>query len=721
MAARPGATHTGAPRPAASRTSAGAPTVWARLRGLGDVWLAGALIAFLVIMVVPLSAFVLDLLLAISIAIAFLVMLTTLYVEKPVQFSIFPMLLLATTLYRLSLNVASTRLILLNGGDSSAAGAIIETFGRVVVGGNYVVGIVVFIILVTINFVVITKGAGRIAEVSARFTLDAMPGKQMAIDAELNAGLLDERKARERREEIMREADFYGAMDGASKFIRGDAIAGIVITLVNVLGGILIGVVQLGMELGEAAEVYTLLTVGDGLVSQLPALMISAAAGMLVTRVHPGDAQDKDLPALFAAQFFGQHRALAILAASMLAFALVPGQRVPFGILALVTGVMAWRGREASLRGPEPTPMEELLAQPDEEAPVEQLLKVEPLAIELGVDLIPLVDEKRGGNLVERIQRIRRQVAQDLGLLVPSVHLRDNLRLEGGEYAVLLRGERVAFGKVVPRQYLAIDPGDASGPLRGTKGKDPVFGLDATWIPDSQRVAAQTAGYTVVDVATVITTHLTEVVNQYGHELFGRGQMTALLDRVAEANPRLVEELIPDTLSRSSVLRVFRNLLREGISIRDAQTVLEALADHAQRLKDPDVLTEFVRQRLARHITRRYSDENGVIHYIGLAPDAEDAISAGLHGGDGGAMNLTLDPNDARKLLTALRTAAERWRGSSDVVVLCPPLARGPLRRLTEKVAPRVAVVSPAELLPTARLERVTAVSLRNPPGGQAA
>lgn len=691
-----------------------------RLRGFGDLYLAGALVAFLIIMVVPLSPFVLDMMLAISISVSLLVMLTTLYVLRPVEFSVFPMLLLATTLFRLSLNVASTRLILLNGGDDSAAGAIIRAFGKVVVGGNYVVGLVVFIILVTINFVVITKGAGRIAEVAARFTLDAMPGKQMAVDAELNAGVIDEKTAKQRRELIMRESDFYGAMDGASKFIRGDAIAGIVITLINITGGIIIGVAQLGMSLGEAAEVYTVLTIGDGLVSQIPALVISSAAGMLVTRVDAPSDSANDLPAQFAKQIFGQYRALGILSAALFGFAMVPGMRLPFTIMGSAAGFAAWRGWR---KKDQPEIVEEdlsLLPGTDDEVPVETLLRVEPIAIELGVDLISLVDERKGGNLVERIQRIRRQVAQDLGLLVPSVHLRDNLRLEGGEYQVLLRGERVAYGKVYARQFLAIDPGDAKGPLRGIKTQDPVFGLDGHWIPDSQRMAAQAAGYTVVDVATVITTHLTEVVNQYGYELFGRQQLAAVLDRVADANPRLVEELLPEPLSRAAVLKVFRNLLREGVSIRDAQTVLEALSDHAPRLKDPDVLTEFVRQRLARHITRRYSDEKGVIHYIGLAPDAEDAISAGLHGGEGGAMNLTLDPNDARKLLTGLRTAAERWRGSADVVILCPPLARGPLRRLTEKVAPRVPVISPAELLPTVRLERVSAVSLRNVPQGRA-
>ena len=677
-------------------------------------------ILILAMMVLPLPPVALDVLFTFNIALSMIILLVALYTRKPLDFSVFPTLLLLTALLRLSLNVASTRVVLIAGHTGAdAAGKVIEAFGHFVVGGNYAVGIVVFIILVIINFVVITKGAGRIAEVSARFTLDAMPGKQMAIDADLNAGLINESEARRRRESITREADFYGAMDGASKFIRGDAIAGILITLVNIIGGILIGVLQEDLSLGEAAKVYTVLTIGDGLVSQVPALIISAAAGMLVTRVNDGE--KLALHDQFSNQLFGSSRALGLLAAGLFAFVLMPGLRVPFFLLGLVAAVFAWRkaqddragvgpggGRGASLDDPAAIP-------PDAgEAPVEALLKVEPIAVELGVDLILLVDEKRGGSLVERIQRIRRQVAQDVGLLVPPVHLRDNLKLESGEYRVLLRGEEVARGKVMARMLLAINPGDAKPGLRGHRGKDPVFGLESTWINEPQRLQAQTLGHTVVDVPTIVTTHLTEVIQQFGHELFARQQLQEMLDRVAQENPRLVEDLIPDVLSRGAVLKVFRNLLRERVSVRDVGAVLEALSDHAPRVKDPDVLTEFVRHRLARHITRRFASEDGVIHYIGLAPDAEEAISQGLHTGEGGAVNLTLDPADARRLLTGIRDAGDKWKGSVEVVLLSPPLARGPLRRLTEKVVPRIPVVSPAELLPEVRLERVAVVSLRN-------
>ncbi len=685
---------------------------WAREQR--DVAVAGAMISFLVIMVLPLPPFILDLLLAFSIATSLLIFLITLYVKNPVQFSIFPLLLLATTLFRLSLNVASSRLILLHGSSGAdAAGHIIRTFGEVVVGGSYIVGLVVFSILIVINFVVITKGAGRIAEVAARFTLDAMPGKQMAVDAELNAGLIDEKGARKRREEIAQEADFYGSMDGASKFIRGDAVAGILITLINIIGGILIGVIQDGMSLGDAAKIYTVLTIGDGLVSQVPALVVSAAAGMLVTRVT--DTEESTLPEQFGQQLFSSNRALGMLSGALIGFALIPGLRVPFLVMSGLAAFAAWRGSKAAAAPPVKGVLSdgELGTAAIPEPPVEALLRVEPLAIELGIDLIALVDEKRGGNLVERIQRIRRQVAQDVGLVVPPVHLRDNLRLEGSEYRLLLRGEEIARGRVVPRQLLAINPGDAVPGIKGHATKDPVFGLDALWIPEAQRIKAQTSGFTVVDVPTVITTHLTEILNQHGHELFGRSQLSEMLERMQAENPRLVEELVPEPLSRAALLRIFRNLLREGVSIRDTQTVLETLSEHAHRIKDPDSLTEFVRQKLSRHITRRYTNEKGVVNYLGLNPDAEELITHALTSGEGGALSLSMDPEEARRLLTSIKAAVDQWRGTGDLVLLCPPLARGPLRRLTEKLLPRLAILSPAELVPTVRLERVALVSMR--------
>ena len=693
------------------------------LRGQGDLFTAMALMAFMVIMVVPLPPIAMDMFLALSITMSLLVLLVTFYVTNPIEFSIFPTLLLATTLFRLSLNVATTRLILMGGhGGADAAGNIIQAFGHVVVGGNYVVGLVVFSILVVINFVVITKGSGRVAEVAARFTLDAMPGKQMAIDAELNSGHIDEPTARKRRDHIMREADFYGAMDGASKFIRGDAIAGILITLINIVGGIIIGVVQNGLDIGTAIENYTILTIGDGLVGQIPALVISAAAGMLVTRVP--DENSPGLHSQFGSQLFSSPRALMLLSVSLFLFVFIPGLRLPFFILGSIAGVVAWQTRHNDTssadggadgqtgQGADGTPLGPEDAVQQEEETLEGLMSVDAIAIELGVDLIALVDETKGGNLVERISRIRRQIVQEMGLIVPSVTLRDNLRLDGGEYRILLRGEEIGRGRVVPRQHLAINPGDADEGLHGLSTIDPVFGLEALWIIDKNKLDAQAKGYTVVDVPTVVTTHLTEILNQYGHELYSRNQLNNMLERVGDENPKLVDELIPDQLPRSSVLRVFRNLLREGVSVRDATTIIEALAEHSTRLKDPNSLTEFVRQRLSRHLTHRYATPEGVLHYIALAPDTEEAIARALHTSESGAMSLALDPEQARILLTGLRDAAESWNGAGDVVVLCPPLARGPLRMLSGKVIPRVAIVSAAELLPTIRLDRVASVSL---------
>ena len=687
----------------------------AHLRGNSDVLLAAGGFFLLGVMVVPLPPFVLDVLIAASFSLALLVFLSVLYVRRPLDLSVFPTLLLVTTVFRLSLNVASTRLILLGGADggSGAAGKIIEAFGQFVVGGNYAVGLVVFVILVVINFVVVTKGAGRVAEVSARFTLDAMPGKQMAIDAELNAGLIDEKSARTRREDISREADFYGSMDGASKFIKGDAIAGIVITLVNVVGGIFIGVIQGGLGFGEALETYTILTIGDGLVGQMPALIISAAAGLLVTRVPDGKGESLDEQ--LGGQLLAQPKVLAILAVAMGGFALVPGLRVPFALVGGVVGLIAWQLRKSPPKSAEEKTLEAEAAEAERKplAP-EDLLPLEPLAIEVGVDLLYLVDESRGGDLVERIQRIRNQFAQDLGCVLPPVHLRDDMRLDATEYVILLRGEEIARGKVQPRQHLAIDPGDADGrKVRGVQCTDPVFGLPSLWIPDSQVLKAQAGGFTVVDVPTVLTTHLTELMHLHAHELYDMGQLCATLDRIGDKSPQLVEDLVPDPLTRQAVLRVFRNLLRESVSVRDVHSILESLGDYAAKTRDPDVLTEFVRQRLARHITRRFADEDGRVHYLALGPDAEDAISRGLQGGEGGSMSLVLDPGHVRILLSTIREQTETWAGPGQVVVLCPPLARGPFRRLAEKVVPRLVVLSPSELAPGVQLERVGVLSLK--------
>jgi flagellar biosynthesis protein FlhA len=692
-------------RSAASPRSA---AMFARLRKNGDALLAFGVFAVVAIMMVPLPPLVLDLLLAGSITLSLLIFLVALYTRKPVDFSVFPTVLLVTTLFRLSLGVASTRLILTHGSEGpGAAGHVIQAVGNFLVGGNYVVGFIIFCILIVINFMVVTKGAGRVAEVAARFTLDAMPGKQMAIDAELNAGLIDEKTAKRRRAEVAREADFYGAMDGASKFIKGDAIAAILITLINILGGIIIGVVMNHVDIATALGNYTILTIGDGLASQFPALITSAAAGMLVTRVN--DVEETTLDTQISKQVLGNPRVLVILAVLAGMFVLVPGLRLVFFVIAVALGGLAWTLRDGVPQ--EEAPPEEEVKAPTE-TPIEDLLKVDPVVVELGLDLVYLGDESRGGQLVERVQRIRRQLATDLGLLLPTVRLRDNVKLGAGQYRVLLRGEVVASGQVVARQNLALDPGGVTGQLKGAEGRDPVFGMKGVWVHDNQRLRAQQLGYTVVDVPTVLTTHLDDLLKRFAHELFGRQNLAEALERVSQSNPKLVEELVPDPLPRAAVLRIFRNLIAEGIGVRDTQGILEALAEFAPRARDPEVLTEFVRQRLNRAVTARFVGDDGTLRYMALAPDAEDAISKGLQGGEGGAMTLALDPDTSRRFIQAVRNAMDSFAGPGEAVLLVPPLARGPVRRMLERALPRVPVLSPGEIVAGTGIERVAEISL---------
>ena len=683
-------------------------TIIERISEQGDSVLAAGVLALLAIMLIPLPPFILDMLLASSISLSLLLFVASLYAKKPVEFSVFPTLLLVATVLRLALNVASTRLILLNGAEGEgSAGQIIAAFGDFVVGGNYVVGAIVFTILVIINFVVITKGSGRVAEVAARFTLDAMPGKQMAIDAELNSGLIDEHVARNRRAEVTREADFYGAMDGASKFIRGDAIAGIVITLINIFGGAFIGVFQNDMGLAEATQTYVLLTIGDGLAGQVPALIVSTAAGILVTRVN--DTQGRSLHRQISGQLLNNPRVLALVSACMLAMAMIPGLRLPFLTLGSGIGYLAWTWRNVEPQTDAPLPEE---IEPAREPTPKDLLPVEPLAIEVAGDLLYLVDERHGGELLQRIKRIRNQFAQDLGLVVPPVHLRDNLALGNGEYRILLRGEEIGTGILFPRQHLALDPGTAFGKLQGIEATDPVFGLPSWWILDGHVLKAQQLGFTVVDVPTVLSTHVVELIQVHGHELLDGRQLDDTLERISQVDKRLVEELVPDRLPRQALLKVFRNLVKEDVSVRDSQTIIEALSDYAGRTSDPDVLTEFVRQRLSRHITRRFMDEDGAIHCIQLGSTAETAILRGLTSNDGNAPNLILDPDVARDVIVQVRDLSEQYSGGGQAVLLCPPLARGAMRRMLERVLPRITVLSSAELMPTAQLRAVGTIEL---------
>jgi len=572
-----------------------------------DVGIAVGIIGILMVMIIPMPTALLDVLLAMNISLAVLIILVTIYVVKPLDFSVFPSLLLFSTLFRLSLNIASTRLILLHGHEGLlAAGHVIKGFGDFVVGGNPAVGLVIFVILVIINFVVITKGSGRIAEVSARFTLDAMPGKQMSIDADLNAGLIDEDAARARRAEISREAEFYGSMDGASKFVRGDAIAGIIITIINIVGGLIIGVLQRGLDVSTAVENYTLLTIGDGLVSQIPALVISTGAGILVTRAS---SQGENIGVEISRQMMFQPRALMIASGIIFLFSLAPGMPfIPFFILASVLffigrtiGMQEGKKTAETEEAPKETAKTELTHEE-----IEKLLPLDPLELEIGYGVIPIVDNKGQGNLLDRIRALRKQFATEMGIIMPSLHIRDNLDLKPNEYTFCIKGNEVARGELMSDHFLAIDPGDARGKIEGIKTKDPAFGLPAIWISPDKKAAAELAEYTVVEPASILTTHLSEVVRQYGYEFLGRQEIQRLLDAISKTSPKVVEELVPGLLTLGALQKVLQNLVREQVSIRDLLSIIETLADYAPMTKDTDILTEYVRQRLARSITKPY-------------------------------------------------------------------------------------------------------------------
>ena len=695
--------------------TSGTPSFGARLAAnTKEVLIAAVLVGTLGLLIVPLNPAILDFLLAVSIALSLIVFLVSFYVREPMEFSVFPTLLLMSTVFRLSLNISSTRLVLSNGGSgTSAAGNIIQTFGNFVTGGNFAVGLVIFLILIIINFVVVTKGAGRIAEVAARFTLDAMPGKQMAIDADLNAGLIDEDAARQRRKDVALEADFHGAMDGASKFIRGDAIAGILITSINLIGGLFIGVVQLKMTASEAALTYSILTIGDGLVSQVPALVISVAAGMLVTRVSgSGDSLHDEI----GTQLLGSSRVLWVAAGIMIPFTFVQGLTVPFLAIALMTAGFAWFARKVELETADEVKASDDPLEPGAlDAEMEDPLRpVETLEMEVGFDLISLVDERRGGELMQRISRLRRQFARSLGIVVPPIQVRDNLRLQPTNYCILLRGTEVANGELRPGHWLAIDPGGRTTghTVPGIPGREPAFGLPALWVKDEDKPRAEASGYTVVDPVTVLSTHLSEVIKKHAPEFLGRQEVQNMLDRLGKSHPRVVDDLVPNLLSLGSVLTVLRGLLREGVSCRDLLTIVETLADFAPRSADPDFLTERVRQALGRQIASQHQDEAGTIHYIGLSRTAEEMIRSGIQRSpDGSPAQLVLDPQRANDLLRKLSGEIERHAaGQVMPVLLAAPAIRGPVRRLTERVLPQVAVLSPNELTDRTRLKRLGTV-----------
>jgi flagellar biosynthesis protein FlhA len=666
----------------------------------GDLWLVGGLLGTVLLLVLPVPPFVLDTLLAISIALSLLTLLTIVYLKEPSDFTSFPALLLLITLFRLSLNVASTRLILLDG----YAGHIIEAFGNFVVRGNYVVGLVVFLILVLINFIVITKGAGRIAEVAARFTLDALPGKQMSIDAELNAGLIKEDEARARRRHVEQEADFYGAMDGASKFVRGDAIAAVLITLINVLGGFAVGIMQKGMTVTESLQRFTLLSIGDGLVSQIPALITSTAAGILITRAASKNNLGQDL----SRQLMLYPRAITVLSGMMAVMALVPGMpTMPFLTLALVTGGLAYalkkQGGMAVVTGTGEAASPEAAAKKPAAVPaamdkLETLLAVDALQIELGFGLVGLADTRKGGDLLERVTGVRRTFASDMGVIIPPIRLRDNLQLGANEYRFLLKGNPVAKGELMPGQWLAMNATNSKATLRGMPTVEPVFQLPATWVADVERKNAEINGYTVVDAASVLVTHLSETVKRHCHEVLSRQDVQLLLDNLKQTHPTVVNELIPTLLNVGQVQRILQNLLAEGISIRNLAGILEKVSDYAGITKNPDELSEHARRALGAQIAKPYQVDNGKLRAITLDPKLEQQIAQGVRQ-SATDVALVMEPKLARHLMDTLSKFVQQMLAAGQPpVVLCAPQIRLGFRRFFESNFAELAVLSYSEL-----------------------
>ena len=677
-----------------------------------ELALGGAFFWILALLILPLPAFLLDLFLSLSFTLALLVLLVSLYTERPLDFSVFPSLLLMLTLMRLGLNVASTRLILVHGAQGTdAAGRVIQAFGDVAVGGNYLVGVILFLIFVIINFVVIAKGSGRIAEVAARFTLDAMPGKQMAIDADLNQGVLTDAEAKLRRREIQREADFYGAMDGASKFVKGDAIAGLIIMAVNILGGLAVGVLQGGMSLGDALQTYTILTVGDGLVGQVPALVVSTAAGVVVSRAAGGAPLAEEL----GQQMLFHPRALSGAAVMLGTLALLPGiPFVPFAALAAGAGALARRVAKRPEAPPEaPDPAGET-EPPQEEDLVREALTLDDLELEIGYGLIPLVDAKRGGELLGRIRAVRKQLAVELGFVIPLIHIRDNLQLEPGEYRVLVRGNVVASSRIPTGRLLALRPGEGGPEVPGIETRDPAFGLPAIWIQERDRERAEAAGCAVVDASTALATHLAETIRSFAPELLTRQQVRELLDAYAERAPKGADDVVPNIVSLSVLHHTLRALLEEGVCIRDLGAILETLAEYAPKIEDPDLLTDLVRERLGRTITGPYLEKDGSLRVLTLEPTLEESLRSGVQRTQGGSF-LAMDPQTLERLI---RSVERRLGGSAagtearGPVLLSPQAIRSPLRQLLARVSPRLAVLSHNELPPDVRIVAAGQVEL---------
>jgi flagellar biosynthesis protein FlhA len=653
----------------------------------------------LVVMILPMPAFMLDILIVFNVTMSLVVLLVGMYVAKPQEFSAYPSVLLIITLFRLGLNVATTRRILLYGGEQgpSAAGHMVQSFGNFVVGGSYIIGLVVFLILLAIQFLVINHGAGRIAEVTARFTLDAMPGKQMAIDADLNAGYIDEAEARKRRRDLGAEASFYGAMDGAVKFTQRDAVAALIILAVNIVAGILIGLIKYDLPVLQAMQTFTLLTVGDGLVTAIPSLLVSVGGAILTTR---SGSTSPNLGTEVMGQLGVDYRPLAIAAAVLFLFGAAPGlPLVPFWIMALVFGLLAYATWSFGLRREQAKAAEAEQAKPKAEGPerVEALLKVDPMGLEVGYGLIPLLDTAHGGTVLERIKALRRQMAQDLGIVVPPIRIRDNLQLPANCYRIQLRGEEIARSTVMPGMFLAMNPGTATGTIQGTPTTEPAFGLPAFWIAENQRDQAQLMGYTVVDGATVITTHLSEVVKQQAPTLVGRSEVQGLLDALKEASPKLVEELVPSVVPLGILQKVIQNLLRERVPVRDLGRILEATADAVAITKDPLTLTEYVRQHLGRSLTSPHISENNELGVLVLDPKLEQTIQAGIETTDRGSF-LAIEPARLQELLTRITASITNLLPGAQPVLLTNPVVRPHLRHLLERAMPHLVVLSHSEV-----------------------
>ncbi len=665
----------------------------AKLNQFSDIILALGVVTIVIMMIIPLPPFLLDLLLALNITLSLTIVMIAIYNIEPLQFSVFPSLLLVTTLFRLALNVSSTRLILLHG----YAGEVIMAFGSFVVGGNAVVGFIVFIILVLIQFIVITKGAERVAEVAARFTLDAMPGKQMAIDADLNAGLINDTEARTRRRNIQREADFYGAMDGASKFVKGDAIAAIVIIVVNILGGFVIGMVQRDMSVLQALQTYTLLTVGEGLVNQIPALLVSTATGLVVTRA----ASENNLGHDIAAQLLAYPRVFYLVASVLTLLAAVPGlPGTPFISIAMMIaglGFILQKTAKTAQETAETQQEEKELEEVRKPENIVSLLQVDPIELEIGYSLIPLVDVAQGGNLLDRVVMIRRQCALEMGIVVPTIRIRDNIQLKPNAYVIKIKGIEVAKGELLLDHFLAMNPGAVTEEIPGEETMEPAFGLPALWIHEAYRERAELSGYTVVDPISVLATHLTEVVKSHCDELLGRQDVQTLIDSVKQDHPAVVSELVPAMLSVGDIQKVLVCLLRERVSVRDLVSIMETLADTATFTKDPEVLAEYVRRTLSRNISRQYL-QNNTLTCITLDPQTENQIVSAVQHSDRGSF-VSLDPGSMQQFIASLSTEIQKLTSSGfQPVLLTSPASRLYVRKLTERIAPNLVILSFAEL-----------------------